>query len=174
MEKTFDEVITPILAAGVDLFCTVVYPPPRRWKNEWDCAQFRLRAFRGGEARKELDAWRKKREKRARNWLGEIFLRTGNRSFRSIVVTEECRDLSYRYHVLMGGICLEKLQKLDWKKRWKEMSGGYGYERQVHERTGGLLGYFVMRLGCPMEVFVGESPENYSRDDFLPWKPRSD
>ena len=52
---------------------------------------------------------------------------------------------------------------------WKDLSGGWAFTRQLDERIGGLIGYFVMREGCLLELNCGAFREQRSASDFIPW-----
>jgi hypothetical protein len=57
-----------------------------------------------------------------------------------------------------------------WEHRWKEISNGWAKTRDPDERTGGLLGFLVMRVGCVLELNCGQCYGRYSSRDFRPWK----
>lgn len=61
----------------------------------------------------------------------------------------------------------------DWEYRWKEISNGWAKTRELDERTGGLLGFLVMRVGCVLGLNCGRFYGRYSAQDFRPWNPKS-
>jgi hypothetical protein len=60
-----------------------------------------------------------------------------------------------------------------WELRWKEISHGWAKTRELDERTGGLLGYLVMRAGCALELNCGGFSGRYTAGDFRPWTERN-
>jgi hypothetical protein len=60
-----------------------------------------------------------------------------------------------------------------WELRWKEISGGWAFTRDLDERIRGLLGYLVMRVGCPLELHCGGFRGRRTASDFRPWKEKN-
>jgi hypothetical protein len=60
-----------------------------------------------------------------------------------------------------------------WELRWKEISHGWAKSRELDDRTGGLLGFLVMRVGCVLKLNCGGFSGRYTAEDFRPWTERN-
>jgi len=106
-------------------------------------------------------------------WLDEIQIGPGPHGpgVRNYLWLEECRsDGQVVFHVLIadwGGF------EDAWEERWKEISSGWAKTRELDERTGGLLGLLVMKVGCVLELNCGQFYGRYSAQDFRPWTAKN-
>lgn len=105
-------------------------------------------------------------------WIDEIQIgRPCGPGVRNYLWLEECQSEGrVVFHVLVA----------DWngfsdagELRWKEISNGWAKTRELDERTGGLLAYLVMRVGCALELNCGGVPGRYSAQDFRQWNPKT-
>ena len=71
------------------------------------------------------------------------------------------------FHVLLGGCELNEYDlESEWGPRWNELSGGKAFMREINERVGGLLRYFVFKERCVMEVDCGEVQDRFMAENF--------
>jgi len=107
-------------------------------------------------------------------WLDEVCGwpdSSGRRSLDYFWLEERRVRGEVRFHVLVARYGQrEHAQEL---LRWRELSGGWAFTRELDERIGGLLGYLVMRAGCTLELSCGEFLGQRSASDFIPWNPKS-
>lgn len=171
----FRDFIAEVLAEGYDWAVDLYFPSPTKGSDDpkllklWENPKFTE------QGREAIDKWRSKRSRCVKHWLAEIMLHAGqggDDGYRYINVLEEREDFSSSNHILLGGCSLIGLNDRNWKQRWHEMSGGTTYDRVLDDRIGGLLNYFVMTVGCTIELGVADSSGLYQRSDFFQWKPR--
>lgn len=171
--ENFMPYITEVLdSAGFDWFVTLGYDPSKqpstsevikKWQQIWeetdpDCHE-------GWEkppltARECLD-----------QWLRDLDVSAGGPRAISYLVVEETRARGViLFHVLVAGWFGSQEQ---WIWRWREISHGWAFTRQLDDRVAGLLGHFVMRVGYTLEVRSGEFRGSYNAKDFKPWRPKN-
>jgi len=171
-QKSFSEFVKEILEPSYDWYVKLFYPAPTEGHDDPEFLQFWKKARFTPEGRAALERRNEKKAKCIRNWIGEIMLHAGTQGFRYIKITEDQSDFSSYYHVLFGGCSTAGLTDRDWLKRWKEMSGGSAYERNLDDRIGGLLTHLVMKQENNIEVYLGDTKATYTKDDFRQWKPK--
>jgi hypothetical protein len=135
------------------------------WESVWEATD---PGRRGGWTRTPVTAW-----DCLEQWLNEIQIGPGfyGPGVRDYVWLEECQgEGRVVFHVLIANWSGFSDA---WEVRWKEISNGWAKTREVDDRTGGLLGYLVMRVGCVLEVNCGGVPGRYSARDFRPWNPKT-
>jgi hypothetical protein len=165
----FEDFINPVLAEGFNWFGTLHYPTPTIVETDPPLLR-RLRAASDHLAgRQEIKKWQAGADKAATNWIWRIMLRAGEPG-RHLLVYERAYDLSLRYHILLGGLSDEKFNSGFSLHAWRQQYDGRAYRRMLdHDRIGGLLRYFVMRVGCPMTVFTDNLNGTFYRGDFFQW-----
>jgi hypothetical protein len=102
-------------------------------------------------------------------WLTEV-RKHALPQFRYLMVIEDRKShRDFMFHLLLGACDWGSWDFNDhWKPRWKQMSGGTAFTKQIDERLGGLLSYFVMKKDCVLEVCDGT---RYCKGAFEEWKP---
>jgi hypothetical protein len=170
-EMRFRTFIDDLLLRGFDQFVTLYYPGPR---PVWEYADESERLM---EARRDLQdekrrAARARRFQRAQEcyeqWLAEIREKANGNDVRYISAIERrASRRDFMFHVLLGGCNWNEFELTDWwKPRWKELSGGTAFPRQIDKRVGGLLRYFVFKVGCVLEVDCGNLQRRFTASDF--------
>jgi hypothetical protein len=92
-------------------------------------------------------------------WLSEL-------GVQHYIWLEERRRDEVRFHVLTNDAdAFAEVSRF----RWKEISGGWAFERQVDDRLGRLIGHMVMRGGYSLKVEGGQFSGHYTQEDFRPW-----
>jgi hypothetical protein len=172
-EENFVDFINEILVGGLfDWFVTLVFlssrvrPPSasrKLWEEVWE-------GDPEGQGR-----WTKTPETPGdclRQWLDEVqFQGPGGAHVTGYLVLEELRsEEEVRYHVLLAN--WNGFEDA-WMRRWKEISGGWAFERQLDDRIGRFIGHMVMRAGCSLTVKRGRLSRHYTQEDFRPWKVKS-
>jgi hypothetical protein len=143
------------------------HPPSdstKLWESVWQATD---PEGDGGWAKAPRDAW-----ECFNQWLDEIQIRGPHGpGVRNYLWLEESRSGGQVvFHVLIADWSgFEDA----WEYRWKEISNGWAKTRPLDERTGGLLGFLVMRLGCVLKLNCGQFYGEYCAQDFRPWKPKS-
>ncbi len=83
---------------------------------------------------------------------------------------ENRRDGKILFHVLLANW---QGYEDAWEQRWREISGGWARTRSLDGRINGLLGHFVMRAGCALNLNCGEFRGRLTAGDFRPWREKS-
>ena len=167
----FEPFIGDLLSQGFESFVTLYFPGPRPswdYANEWELLREGLRDITDEKRR----AARQRRLDRAlgshERWLAEVREKAPSANTRYISVIE--RRASKRdcmFHVLLGGCDLDEYELNGWwGPRWKELSGGKAFMREINERVGGLLGYFVFKARCVIEVDCGRVQGRFLAEHF--------
>jgi hypothetical protein len=144
------------------------HPPSestKMWESIWEATD---PEGHGGWTKTPRDAW-----ECLEKWLDEIQIGPGPHGpgVRNYIWLEERRsEGQVVFHVLIANW---NGFSDAWEYRWKEISGGWTKTRELDERTGGLLGFLVMRVGCVLELNCGRFYGRYSAQDFRPWNPKS-
>lgn len=173
MEKRkFGDFINEVLSEGYDWFFDLYYPSPTEGEHDPELLKLWENPRDTKEGREAIERKTTHRIQCVNDWMGELMVHAGKQEYRFIKVTELRRDFSCRYYILLGGCRSSGINDRDWHQRWREMSGGYAYERELDERIGGLLHFFVMRLGCPIEIGEVESSRIYDASEFYRWQPK--
>jgi hypothetical protein len=172
---TFRDFIAPALAAGFDWAVDLYYPSPTKLTNDPNVLKLWTTLRFTEESRTARYKWHCRRSKIVKNFLGEIMLHAGeggDGGYHYINVLEERHDFSSFNHILLGGCSIARLNDRDWGRRWHEISGSRAYDRVLDRGIGGLLHYFVMRVGCTIEIGDGQASIVCQKGDFFEWKPR--
>ena len=167
----FKPFIDDLLLEGFDSFVTLYFPGPRpswEYATEWELIRESIRDFTDEKRR----AARQRRLDRAlgshERWLAEVREKAPSANTRYISVIEDRagkRDVMF--HVLLGGCELNEYDlESEWGPRWNELSGGKAFMREINERVGGLLRYFVFKERCVMEVDCGEVQDRFMAENF--------
>ena len=104
-------------------------------------------------------------------WLDEIQIGPGfyGPGVRNYLWLEECQSEGrVVFHVLVADWSGFSDA---WELRWKEISNGWAKTRELDDRTGGLIGYLVMRAGCVLELNCGGVEGRYFAQYFRQWNP---
>jgi hypothetical protein len=148
--RKFANFLDRVLKSEFERLYSLEYPAPER--NE-DVAAHSVRA-----------------QKRAANWAGHVWLRTGMRDQAArIIVTEARPDGSFLFHIFLAGCDWKKFGKANYCFQWYSgTTGGAQLRRYQGRPLRGLLHHFVMELDCPMDIVTPlHSPNHtYRRADF--------
>ena len=167
----FKSFIDDLLLQGFESFVTLYFPGPRpSWEYASEREFFREAMLDISNERRR--AARRKRFDRAQGcherWLAEVRERAPSDNTRYISIIESRgfkRD--FMFHVLLGGCDLGEYELNGrWGPRWNELSGGKAFMREMDERIGGLLRYFVFKKYCPLEVDCGSVQGRFAQEDF--------
>jgi hypothetical protein len=154
MEKTFSQFIEAVVSSNnFNWFVTLGYAPERRGQAS---------ATPSSTAEECLCQWLNE----ARRGPGP--LGPGIRDY--LWVEEYRRDGSVLFHVLVADF-----QGFEdaWEQRWKEISGGWARTRSLDKPINGLLGYFVMRARCGLQLNCGRRFQGrFFATDFRPWEKK--
>jgi hypothetical protein len=179
MKMKWKPFIDDLLSAGFDDFVTLYFPGPRPlsdYTNDWELLREALRDLTDETRRAARQQRLDRAEKCHQRWLAEVRGKAPANEMRYISVIE--RRASKRdvmFHVLLGGCDWAQYDFSDWwGPRWTEISGGRAFMRNMDERTGGLLRYFVFKAHCVLEVDCGRVQGRFRAqdfEDFEEWNP---
>jgi hypothetical protein len=167
----FKSFIDDLLLQGFESFVTLYFPGPRpswEYASEWELLREGLRDITDEKRR----AARQRRFDRAQGcherWLAEVRARAPSDDTRYISVIEDrASKRDVMFHVLLGGCDLGEYDlNGEWSPRWNELSGGKAFMREIDERIGGLLRYFVFKKYCPLEVACGTVQGRFIAEQF--------
>lgn len=57
---------------------------------------------------------------------------------------------------------------------WGSLSGSWAKKEPLPRNIRGMFGNKVMREGCTLIVHTGRKSQEYTSDDFVPWKPKDE
>lgn len=97
--------------------------------------------------------------------------RSGIEAHDYVCVREDRKDGTVRFFVF---VCQWWRYDDSVLSLWRSFSGGWAMKKPLPENPKGMVGNKVMREGCTLIVHLGWKTQEYTSDDFVPWKPKDE
>jgi hypothetical protein len=170
----FKPFIDDLLSQAFSEFVTLYFPGPR---PSWTYAT-NLELLK--EAVRDLNNETRRTARRQlfgraqdchERWLAEIERQAPRRVRHITVLESRASKRDFMFHVLLGGCAWSEDDFSEhWGPRWHEISGGKAFMRQIDERVGGLLRFFVFEKHCVLEIDCGIVRRRFTAEDFEEWR----
>jgi hypothetical protein len=164
----FKEFLDSVLSVEFDHFVTLRYfgPDQRfRYASTVELLRERLKVLKSIERQFARYRTFGQGMDRVEEWLAQIKKVYGEDRFRYLKIMENRRShQDFLFHVLVGGCEWDEAAfKEHWGPLWRDISGGTSFEREIDERTRGLIWHLVFKADCLLETNDGKK---YRKFDF--------
>jgi hypothetical protein len=169
MRMDLRDFIKEQLSDGFEEFVTLYCPDPKKpWEHENNRPpELSTRGGLPGQSRTVPHRYFDLARTYQKRWLRDVTKYRLPYFSYLLVIENRSKKQDFLFHLLLRGCDWGSWDFEDhWKPLWKQISGGTAFARQLDERVGGLICYFVKKKFCTLELPNGTQ---LSREDFDEW-----